>query len=86
MNIYEWMVFNYILQKGTEHISSITDEDVKEMEDDLKKQEAELEGTNKIMIMTPEFQVSLVNDARKICNQDTDQVMAYIKKMAKNIR
>lgn len=84
--MYEWLVFNHILSKGYENIRTITDEDVKEMEDDLKKQEAELEESNKIMIMTPEFQVQLVNDARKICNQDTDQVLAYIKKMAKNIR
>ena len=83
--MYEWLVFNHILSKGYENIRRITDEDVQEMEDELKKEEAELAGTNKIMIMTPEFQVQLVNDARKICNQSTDKVLAYIKKFSKKI-
>ena len=83
--MFQFMVFNYILQKGFQAIRSIDDQDVENLEKKLKKEDAEATANGKIMIMTPEFQVDLVNEARRVCNKSNDYVMKYIKVMSKKI-
>jgi hypothetical protein len=81
--MFKMMVLGYILDKGCDFIKSLTDQDVLDMKADLEAKEIEDGKQGRINIMTVEFQVELVNEARKVVNDD---VYKFIKMMSKVIR
>ena len=60
------MVVSYLLQKGYENVLQITEKQIASMRHKLDKEEEELEAQHKIGLMTPEFQVWLVETAIKL--------------------
>ena len=63
------MVVSYLLQKGYENVLKITEKQIADMKRKLDKEEEEeeeLKTQNKISLMTPEFQVWLVETAIKL--------------------
>jgi hypothetical protein len=60
------MVVSYLLQKGYENVLEITEKQVANMRRKLEKEEQELKAQHKISLMTPEFQVWLVEMAIKL--------------------
>lgn len=60
------MVVSYLLQKGYENVLEITEEEIVNMEQRLKKEEEDLRAQHKTSVMTPEFQVWLVEMAIKL--------------------
>lgn len=60
------MVVSYLLQKGYENVLQITDKQIANMRRKLDKEEEELKAQHKISLMTPEFQVWLVEMAIKL--------------------
>ena len=61
------MVVSYLLQKGYENVLKITEKQIADMKRKLdKEEEEELKTQNKISLMTPEFQVWLVETAIKL--------------------
>lgn len=60
------MVVSYLLQKGYENVLEITEEQITDMRCKLDKEEEELKAQHKISLMTPEFQVWLVEMAIKL--------------------
>ena len=60
------MVVSYLLQKGYENVLQITDRQIANMRRKLDKEEEELKNQNKISLITPEFQVWLVETAIKL--------------------
>ena len=60
------MVVSYLLQKGYENVLEITDKQILSMKRKLEKEEDELRAQHKISLMTPEFQVWLVEMAIKL--------------------
>ena len=60
------MVVSYLLQKGYENVLQITDKQIASMRRKLDKVEEELKAQHKISLMTPEFQVWLVETAIKL--------------------
>ena len=60
------MVVSYLLQKGYENVLQITEKQIANMRRKLDKEEEELKAQNKISLMTPEFQVWLVETAIKL--------------------
>ena len=60
------MVVSYLLQKGYENVLQITDKQIASMRRKLDKEEEELKAQHKISLMTPEFQVWLVETAIKL--------------------
>jgi hypothetical protein len=62
------MVVSYLLQKGYENVLEITEKQIANMKRKLDKEEQELKAQHKISLMTPEFQVWLVEMAIKLAN------------------
>lgn len=62
------MVVSYLLQKGYENVLEITDKQIANMKKRLEKEDEELRTQHKMSIMTPEFQVWLVEMAIKLAN------------------
>ena len=60
------MVVSYLLQKGYENVLQITDRQIANMRRKLDKEEEEFKNQNKISLITPEFQVWLVETAIKL--------------------
>jgi CRISPR/Cas system-associated protein endoribonuclease Cas2 len=60
------MVVSYLLQKGYENVLEITEKQIANMKRKLEKEEQELKTQHKISLMTPEFQVWLVEMAIKL--------------------
>ena len=60
------MVVSYLLQKGYENVLQITEKQIESMRRKLDKEEEELKTQHKIGLMTPEFQVWLVETAIKL--------------------
>lgn len=60
------MVVSYLLQKGYENVLEITEKQIVNMKRKLEKEEEELRAQHKISLMTPEFQVWLVEMAIKL--------------------
>ena len=60
------MVVSYLLQKGYENVLEITDKQIANMKQKLRKEEEELHAQHKISLMTPDFQVWLVEMAIKL--------------------
>jgi len=60
------MVVSYLLQKGYENVLQITEKQIASMRRRLDKEEEELKAQHKISLMTPEFQVWLVETAVKL--------------------
>ena len=60
------MVVSYLLQKGYENVLEITEKRIVNMKRKLEKEENELRAQHKISLMTPEFQVWLVEMAVKL--------------------
>ena len=60
------MVISYLLQKGYENVLQITEKQIASMRRKLDKEEEELKAQHKISLMTPEFQVWLVEMAIKL--------------------
>ena len=62
------MVVSYLLQKGYENVLKITEKQIADMKRKLDKEEEEeeLKTQHKISLMTPEFQVWLVETAIKL--------------------
>ena len=60
------MVVSYLLQKGYENVLQITEKQIANMKHKLDKEECELKAQHKISLMTPEFQVWLVETAIKL--------------------
>lgn len=63
---YFSMIVSYLLQKGYENVLEITDKQIANMKRKLDKEEQELKAQHKISLMTPEFQVWLVEMAVKL--------------------
>lgn len=62
------MIVSYLLQKGYENVLRITDKQIANMKCKLDKEEQELKAQHKINLMSPEFQVWLVEMAIKLAN------------------
>jgi hypothetical protein len=62
------MVVSYLFQTGYENVLEITDEQIANMKQELEKEEEELRSQHKISLMTPDFQVWLVEMAIKLAN------------------
>ena len=60
------MIVSYLLQKGYENVLQITEKQITNMKRKLDKEEEELKAQHKISLMTPEFQVWLVEEAIKL--------------------
>ena len=60
------MVVSYLLQKGYENVLQITEKQIANMKCKLDKEEEELKTQHKISLMTPEFQLQLVETAIKL--------------------
>ena len=60
------MVVSYLLQKGYENVLQITEQQIANMKHKLDKEEEELKNQHKFSLMTPEFQVWLVEEAIKL--------------------
>lgn len=60
------MVVSYLLQKGYENVLQITEKQIANMRRKLDKEEEELKAQHEISLMTPEFQVWLVETAIKL--------------------
>lgn len=60
------MVVSYLLQKGYENVLKITEKQIADMKRKLDKEEEEFKAQHKIGLMTPEFQVWLVETAIKL--------------------
>ena len=60
------MVVSYLLQKGYENVLQITEQQIANMKHKLDKEEEELEAQHKFSLMTPEFQVWIVEEAIKL--------------------
>ena len=60
------MVVSYLLQKGYENVLQITEKQIANMKRKLDKEEEELNAQHEISLMTPEFQVWLVETAIKL--------------------
>ena len=60
------MVVSYLLQKGYENVLEITEKQIANMKRKLDKEEEEIKAQHKISLMTPEFQVWLVEMAIKL--------------------
>ena len=60
------MVVSYLLQKGYENVLKITEKQIADMKRKLDKEEEELKTQHEISLMTPEFQVWLVETAIKL--------------------
>ena len=60
------MIVSYLLQKGYENVLEITEKQIANMRCELDKEEQELKAQHKISLMTPEFQVWLVEMAIKL--------------------
>ena len=60
------MVVSYLLQKGYENVLKITEKQIADMKRKLDKEEEELKTQNEIGLMTPEFQVWIVETAIKL--------------------
>ena len=60
------MVVSYLLQKGYENVLEITDEQITNMKQQLEKEEEKLRAQHKMSLMTPGFQVWLVEMAIKL--------------------
>ena len=60
------MVVLYLLQKGYENVLQITEKQISNMKHKLDKEEEELKAQHKLSLMTPEFQVWLVETAIKL--------------------
>ena len=60
------MVVSYLLQKGYENVSEITEKQIADMKQELYEEEKELRAQHKISLMTPDFQVWLVEMAIKL--------------------
>jgi len=84
--MFELFVLIYILNNGIDNAKEITDEDIEDFIKEKKEYEKSLEGTNKIPVMSIEFQVDIIKKAREICLKERDEILSYIKKGMKNIR
>lgn len=62
------MVVSYLLQTGYENVLEITEKQIANMKQKLCKEEEELHAQHKISLMTPDFQVWLVEMAIKLAN------------------
>lgn len=60
------MVVSYLLSKGYDNVLEITDKHIVNMQKRLEKEEEELRAQHKMSIMTPEFQVWIVEMAIKL--------------------
>ena len=60
------MVISYLFDKGYGNVLEITDKQIANMKRKLDKEEEELKAQHKISLMTPEFQVWLVEEAIKL--------------------
>lgn len=60
------MVISYLFDKGYGNVLEITDKQIANMKRRLDKEEQELKAQHKISLMTPEFQVWLVEMAIKL--------------------
>lgn len=60
------MVVSYLLQKGYENVLQITEKQIANMKCKLDKEEEGLKTQHEISLMTPEFQVWLVETAIKL--------------------
>ena len=60
------MVVSYLLQKGYENVLQITEQQIANMKHKLDKEEEELKAQHKFSLMTPEFQVWIVEEAIKL--------------------
>lgn len=60
------MVVSYLLQKGYENVLQITEKQITSMRSKLDKEDEELKAQHKISLMTPDFQVWLVETAIKL--------------------
>ena len=60
------MVVSYLLQKGYGNVLQITEKQIAHMKRKLDKEEEELNAQHEISLMTPEFQVWLVETAIKL--------------------
>lgn len=60
------MIVSYLFQKGYENVLEITDKHIANMKKRLEKEEEELRAQHKMSLMTPEFQVWLVEMSVKL--------------------
>jgi len=60
------MIVSYLLQKGYENVLEITDKHIANMKKRLEKEDEELRAQHKMSLMTPEFQVWLVEMSVKL--------------------
>ena len=60
------MIVSYLFQKGYENVLEITDKHITNMQKRLEKEEEELRAQHKMSLMTPEFQVWIVEMAIKL--------------------
>lgn len=70
------MVVLYLLQKGYENVLQITEKQISNMKHKLDKEEEELKAQHKLSLMTPEFQVWLVETAiLQILNSGVSKIL-----------
>ena len=60
------IVVSYLLQNGYKNVLQITEDQIANMRRKLDKEELELKSQHKISLMTPEFQVGIVEMAIKL--------------------
>lgn len=60
------MIVSYLLSKGYDNVLEITDKHITNMYKRLAKEEEELRDQHKMSLMTPDFQVWLVEMAMKL--------------------
>ena len=60
------MVVSYLLQKGYENVLQITEKQITNMRHKLDKEDEELKAQHKFSLMTPDFQVWLVEESIKL--------------------
>ena len=62
------MIVSYLFQKGYENVLKITDKQIANIKRKLYKEEEELRSQHKISLMTPDFQVWLVEMSIKLAS------------------
>ena len=60
------MIVSYLFQKGYENVLNITDKQIVNMKRKLEKEDEELRAQHKMSLMTPGFQVWLVEMSVKL--------------------
>ena len=73
---YRVMIASLIIENGTQEIKSWTEEELLEIEAEYNKEEAEIRSRKNIPVMTTEFKMSLIREAKRIVEEG--EVMNFI--------